>query len=186
MKRSIRLVVSLALCVAPALCVGCTSVFPARNPTGEALPRVTGETLTGGHLTLPDDLLGRPTVLLVIYQSLAQDEVNYWAMVATANMPDAQLFEVAAFTQFKYFLTKRRIIRQATDRIPEALHDRLVGIWWDGSTLARFTGNPRDGHARLLLLDEHGQVLYFTDQGFNSQTMRDFLDAVRALQERGE
>lgn len=166
--------------------VGCASVYPARSPVGDALPRVTGETIAGKTIVLPDDLRGRPTILLLAYQSKAQDEVNYWAMVAMANMPEANLYEVAVFTQFKYFLARGRIIRQAASRIPEPLHDHLIGVWWGGRTLARFTGNPRDNHARLLLLDDQGEVIYFNDQGFSSQTMRAFLDAVRAYQERRE
>ncbi|MFI4859079.1 MAG: hypothetical protein ACIAXF_00215 [Phycisphaerales bacterium JB063] len=166
-------------------CVGCTTVFETQDPTHQTLPRVVGESLAGASLTLPDDLRGRPTVLLVIYETEAQDDVNYWAMVAMANLPEAQLYEVAAFTKLKHLLTRRHIIRRAAHRVPEALHDRLIGVWWHGRTLARFTGNPRDGHARVLLLDEQGRVVFFTDAGFNSQTLRAFLEAIDAYRQRG-
>ena len=173
MKHTLRYAYALLLLL---LLSGC-GTYPARDPVGQTLPRVAGVLLSGEDIMLPDALLGRATVLIVLYQASAQDDANYWALITIANMPEAQLFEVAAFTQFKHRIIRRRLTDRAQERLPESFHDKIIALWSQGNTLARFTGNPRDSHPRILLLDEQGTVLYFNDTGFDSQAMRDFLEA---------
>lgn len=158
----------------------CTTQYPARDPVGETLPRVVGETLAGERIVLPDDLAGSPAVLVVVYESAAQDEAKFWAPVAVANLPDGRHYQVAAFTKLEHLLGRRRLTARAHGSVPESLHEKMVALWWDGRAFARFTGSPRDGRARVLILDAAGTVVYFSDQGFNAQTLRAFVDACDA------
>jgi len=174
--RTLRPLIPLFLL---ALLSACSSTYPAQDPVGQTLPRVQGQTLDGRRITLPDDLRGRPTLLLILYDKKAQDDINYWAPVVVANMPRAHVFEVAAFTKFHHRLARHRLIAQAEDRVPDILKGKLITLWMHSRPLARFTGMADDPHARVLLLDEQGQVVHFCDTGFNHQTMRDLLDAYR-------
>lgn len=177
--RTLRQLILLFLL---ALLSACATTYPAQDPVGQTLPRVQGQTLEGRRITLPDDLRGRPTLLLILYDKKAQDDINYWAPVVVANMPRAHVFEVAAFTRFHHRLARRRLIRQARGRVPDILKGKLITLWMHSRPLARFTGSADitdTACARVLLLDEQGQVVHFCDTGFNHQSMRDLLDAYR-------
>ena len=61
MKRRGRLALGATVVLVAALLAlpaGCGTTYERRDPTGERLPTVTGESLSGEEVTFPDDFLG--------------------------------------------------------------------------------------------------------------------------------
>ena len=73
---------------------GCAAGVPNRDPVGEVLPSVEGDSLEGGSVRLPEDLVGEPSILLVGYVQKAQFDADRWLYGLLQASPPARILEV--------------------------------------------------------------------------------------------
>ena len=82
---------SLAAGISFLLVSSCASTVENRDPTGERLPSVEGETLEGETRSLP---LEESTLLLVGYVQKAQFDADRWLVGLLQAPPDVRILEV--------------------------------------------------------------------------------------------
>lgn len=149
----------------------CASQYPKQNPVNQAFPKVKGSTLSQKSVTLPKDVLGRPSVLLLGFEQKTQFDIDRWLIGLDMANIQCQIFELPTINNWLAQLFATRIDNGMRSGIPSNLWSSVITIYQDGDKLQQFTGNQQPNNARVIVLDAKGEVKYFYDQGF----------AVRAL-----
>lgn len=180
--RGIRLAVGIAFAAAIA---GCATPVPNRDPLGETFPSVEGRSLAGDSWRLPDDLRGRHAVLLVGYEQDAQFDIDRWLIGLDLYGVKAPLLEIPTIEGLVPGLLSERIDAGMRSGIPEPIWDAVVTVYEDAGAIRRFTGTEDPLSARVLVLDERGEVVFFHDAGFSVPALRGLRDALPAA-DRGE
>lgn len=93
-RRPALVIVALGLTMAALAMPGCASTYPNRAVVGERLPSVTGESLAGKPVRLPEDLEGQPAVLLLGYTQRAQFDADRWILGLIQAGVKTRLLEV--------------------------------------------------------------------------------------------
>lgn len=65
--------------------------------------------------------------------------------------------------------------------IPKELWGGVITIYEDGERIQAFTGNEKPNNARVLLLDEKGNVVYFYDSGFSVAALNELITRLAEL-----
>lgn len=122
------------------------------------LPRLTGRDLTGAARTLPDDVAGRPALLLVGFAEQHQGFVDAWsAALHEADLPDdVPLLEVPVASPRQQVFA-RFIEGGMVPGVATALHASTIVVYTDIAALLAALGLPAPLPA-LVALDERGDV----------------------------
>lgn len=183
MKKLLPLVVLAAAGAALLLGSGsCQSRIPRRDPSGEVFPTVKGESLTGKAWTLPADLAGEPTLLLVGYVQDAQFDADRWILGLMQAGSDLRLLEVPTIPGLIPTFLGDTIDAGMRKGIPEEDQGVVVTIYGDeAARIAEFTGTERPRNMRALLLDGEGRVVWFHDEGFSPRELMELVEEARSL-----
>jgi hypothetical protein len=177
-----RLVLALALLalVAAALAVLLRPAeHPRRDPTGELMPHVSGESLEGERVPLPP---GRPAVLLLGYVQDAQFDADRWLFGLLQAGTPVLLLEVPTIPGLVPRLISGTIDTGMRSGIPREDWGSVVTVYGEGAReLAAFTGDERPRNMRVLLVDAEGRVRWFHDRGFSASKLLELDRAARAL-----
>lgn len=174
------------LALALASTQSCSSV-PRRDPTGERFPTVTGEALSGEEVTLPDDLLGSPAILMVGYTQDTQFDLDRWltglvlAKRAGQFPDDLEVREVPTIANLFARMFGNAIDEGMRGGIPKEDWSAVVTVYGDGNSIVEFTGDEGGNNGRILLLDREGTVVWFHDRGFSAGKFSELLDALDAI-----
>jgi hypothetical protein len=144
----------------------CSTTVENRDPVGERLPTVTGESLEGEETTLP---LGEPTVLLVGYVQKAQFDADRWLIGLLQAPPPARVLEVPTIEGLFPRMIAGTIDDGMRSGIPSEDWQSVVTVYGsDAKRIVELTGNERGRNIRVLLLDSDGVVRWFHDRGFSA------------------
>jgi len=156
----------------------CAGTVENRDPTGERLPSVEGETLEGESRTLP---LEEPTVLLVGYVQRAQFDADRWLVGLLQAPPPVRILEVPTIDGLFPRLIAGNIDAGMRSGIPSEDWESVVTLYGsDARRIVELTGNERGRNIRVLLVDSEGFVRWFHDRGFSAGKL---LELVRAAEE---
>jgi len=148
---------------------GCRSTLPNRDPLGQALPSVTGEALDGREWRLPEDLAGRPAVLLVGYEQRAQFDADRWLFGLLQAETPARLLEVPTIPGLFGRALAGTIDSGMRSGIPHEDWGTVVTLYGDAAArMKAFTGTENARNMRVLVVDEHGVVRWSHDRGFSA------------------
>jgi hypothetical protein len=164
--RPLRLVLLAALALA---LTACASTTPNTNPVGEVFPSVRGNSLSGKPYRLPEDVAGRPTVLLVAYVQDAQFDVDRWLLGLLQARLNAQIYEVPTVEGFVPTVLSDVIDDGMRSGIPDEDWGAVVTVYEDGDRIVAFTGNEQPRNCRAILLDADGKVVWFHDEGYSAR-----------------
>ena len=181
MRRSILpLVLLSALIVA-----GCGSSYPNRTPVGETFPTVTGKSLAGDEVIVPDAFRGKKVILVLAYEQDAQFDVDRWGIgFFTADFDLPPVYEIPTIPGLIPSLLKNVIDGGMRKGIPkESWRDVITVYGGDGGVLSKWTGTENDLNARIVLLDEQGVVRWFHDRGYGLPPLQDLLETLKRDQE---
>lgn len=166
-----------------AMQVGCTALFPTRNPVGQTLPTVTGRSLADKPVELPAAVNGRVVVLFVVYDRAAHEDVRPWADTVARDLPGVLPMEVGVVLSPWLGMQRERLFRGLRDRTPKLLRSGVVLLHDDdAAALGAFTGNVEPQRLRVILLDEAGRVIFFNADGHNAHSSRWLAEAYAAYQ----
>lgn len=175
MRPIITILIALTL-------TACASKIPNRNPVGETFPTVQGASLEEEPIALPEDLKGKPAVLIVAYEQDAQFDVDRWLLgLMQLETPIEQLYEVPTVKGLVPGLIAGRIDEGMRSGIPEEDWASVVTVYDDAEKIVAFTGNENDLNARVALLDASGEVVWFHDRGFSPRVAKELDAKVRGL-----
>ncbi|QOJ01814.1 MAG: hypothetical protein HRU70_00115 [Phycisphaeraceae bacterium] len=165
------------------LTAGCSS-SPNAEPAqilGQKLPTVRGESLDQQQRTLPDDLAGKPAILLVGYKQNAQFDCDRWVLGLLQAQTPADIYEVPAIAGLFPRLFAPAIDRGMQRGIPAELWPSVITVYRDAHRLEQLTGTTHPNNMRVLLLDAQGHVRWFHDRGYSPQHLLQLDAAVRVL-----
>lgn len=163
-----------------ALMAGCASRYPLRTPTQERLPSIVGESLAQARIRLPEDLSGRPAVLLVAFEREAQFDVDRWILGLMQLDAPLRILEVPTIPGLFPGAFSEEIDEGMRGGIPQPDWGLVVTLYDDeAKVMAAFTGNEaRRRNARVLGLDEDGVVRFFHDAGYSPGALTELVDTL--------
>lgn len=155
----------------------CSTSYPNQAITGQFFPSVSGETLEQQAMTLPDDLQGTTSLLLIGYKQDSQFDIDRWLIGLDMTQTQVPVYEVPTIQGLFPRMFSTLINNGMRSGIPKPLWKGVVTVYQDGEQVQAFTGNDKPNNARVVLLNPQGKVIYFYDQGFSV----DALNTLRAL-----
>jgi hypothetical protein len=160
---------------------GCRSAVPNRDPVGEAFPQVTGTSLAGEAVTLPDARSGEPLLLLVGYVQDAQFDLDRWLLGLMQVDSSVARLEVPTLPGLMPGMAAGWIDDGMRSGIPREDWASVVTLYDEADPVLALTGNESPRNGRVLLLDAEGRVAWFHDRGFSAGKLMELDAAARAL-----
>ncbi len=159
----------------------CASTTPNLDPVGETFPSVRGNALSGKAYRLPEDVAGKPTVLLVAYAQDAQFDVDRWLLGLIQARLNAQIYEVPTVDGFVPTVLSDVIDDGMRSGIPKDDWGAVVTVYDDGDKIVAFTGNEQPRNCRAILLDADGKVVWFHDEGYSARLVLELEERIAEL-----
>ena len=128
-------------------------------------PRLTGETLTGRKVTLPDDLDRQVNLLILVFSENAQYKVNTWARMILADyepLEAVSYYEVPMLSGW-YRPMAWQIDGWMRQGIPKQYHENTVTFYGDRTPYIEQLGMPDKNSCYLFVLDDQGSIVYRSD-----------------------
>ncbi|MBC7541595.1 MAG: hypothetical protein H7338_02570 [Candidatus Sericytochromatia bacterium] len=136
--------------------------FAWTAPTGSRLPTIVGGTLSGKKVTFPEDLAGRPAVLLIGFTRDSRTPVEAWAKaLAKAGIDPAEtpIYPMPMIGNGIGTRLARPFIdsgmRGAT---PKAEHDHVVTVYGDLQPIKQGLHVTPEHPAYVVLVDRSGTI----------------------------
>jgi len=158
--------------------MGCSSTYTHKGVTGKNLPLFKGHTLNKKEITLPDDFLGQKSILLIGYVQNSQFDIDRWLIGLDMQRVVTPVFEIPAIKGFWPKLFRNQIDNGMRRGIPNELWKIVITVYDDGEKIQEFLGNEKPGNARIVILDEQGEIIYFYDRGFSVNALKEALKFV--------
>jgi hypothetical protein len=174
MKR-VLLIVILVL-------TACSSPVVVKDTrTGLKFPKVVGEDLNQKQKVLPDDYLGKPTLVLVGYLQKAQFDIDRWILgVLQADVP-VQIVEVPTIKGMMPEMVQGFINNGMRRGIPKEDWAAVVTVYEDAEKIVNFLGNDRPQSAYAVLLNSQGEVIWTSNRGYSAGQVLDLKSLVEGL-----
>ena len=172
------LLAALAAATLAVLATGCSSSpIPNRDPVGEPFPEVAGEALDGKAWRIPQDLAGKPAILLVGFVQDSQFDIDRWLLGIVQAETPVPFLELPTIKGMAPRMFKGKIDEGMRRGIPAEDWRGVVTLWGDDARrVVALTGNELPNNARVVLIDAEGRVAWFADRGYSAGGMLD-LDA---------
>ena len=172
--------------LASALLFACQSPYPRRDPTGEVFPSVSGTSLNGEVMSLPQSLAGEPALLLIGFEQDSQFDLDRWALGLWQSEVALRVIEVPTIPGIIPRVISDRIDNGMRTGIPTEDWASVVTVYRDADAIVRLTGNENPRPGRVLLLNAASQITYFHDRGYSTGALARLLDAVGQLESLGK
>lgn len=169
------------LVISLMLNLSCSEEFQNRNPINQEFPQVLGESLDQKLWKLPQDIKGEPSLLILGFVQKSQFDIDRWLIGLDMRQVQVKTYEVPTINGLIPQLISDRINQGMRSGIPNFLWSGVITVYKDGEALQKFTGNVRPRNARILLLDQHGKVRFFTDEGFSVPGLNRLIQSVEDL-----
>ena len=173
LHRSSRWVV---LIVVSSLLFGCQTPYERRDPTGEVFPSVTGTSLDGETVSLPESLEGEPALLLIGFVQDSQFDLDRWALGLWQSGSALRAIEVPTIPGLVPRVISEQIDNGMRSGIPSEDWASVITVYRDAEAIVRFTGNEEPRPGRILLLDATSKVRYFHDRGYSTGALARLLE----------
>ena len=158
------------------LLTACSTTYQNLNILGTTLPAMKGESLAKEWLEIPSDFSSPITLLLVGYKQNTQFDIDRWLIALDMTETDVSVYEIPAIQGMFPRMFEKKINNGMRKGIPKELWKGVITLYEDGETMQAFTGNENANNARVILINNKGEVLYFYDRGFS-------VSALNALRE---
>jgi hypothetical protein len=179
LRRSLSLVGAL---LASGLLFACQSPYERRDPTGEVFPSVSGTSLDGDVMSLPQSLAGEPALLLIGFEQDIQFDLDRWALGLWQTGFALRVIEVPTIPGIVPRIISDRIDNGMRSGIPMEDWGSVITVYRDADAIVRFTGNENPRPGRILLLNAASQVTYFHDRGYSTGALARLMEAVGQLE----
>lgn len=163
---------NLLVLAAIGVLAGCSTVPEKVDGAGvldKPFPKVTGKGLDGKAWTLPDDLAGKPALLLIGYKQASQFDIDRWMLALGQLGTPVEVYEVPTIRGLLPGLFAGQIDEGMRQGIPQELWKAVITVYGDAKAIEAFTGKSNPMPARVVLLNKEGRVAWFHDRGFGPQ-----------------
>ena len=145
----------------------CASTVPRQDTVNKDFPAITGTALNGQKWSIPKDMEGKNTLLIIGYKQSTQFDIDRWLIGIDQVGYQATIFEIPTVQGWFPKLISTRIDDGMRSGIPEELWKIVVTVYDDAEKVINFTGNEDGLNARVIVLDERGRVKFMHDRGFS-------------------
>lgn len=182
------------LALTTALLASCRSstVTPLRDGDAVLFPRVSGTNLLDEKITFPDDLIGRPALILVAFKQRQQFDVNTWLdriPDIEAAVPGITIIETPTISAFPWGAVAGWVDDGMRSGIlTREARERTVTLFTDPAAFRRALGLPSPDRIYAVALDADARVLRVTEGPLTNDSLEILLDAypTRVPQTPGE
>jgi hypothetical protein len=183
MKCALKLIsVLTVLLTTSILTASCQSPIPRQQVIGMSMPSVTGESLDGQVVTLPQLDSGRPAVVLVGFKQRAQFDADRWLFGLLQAETPAVLWELPTIPGIFGGMASSWIDNGMRGGIPQEDWGAVVTLYGDDADrMKSFTGTEDGNNIRVMLLDASGQVRWIHDRGYSAGKMLELDRLVRSI-----
>lgn len=150
----------------------CSSTYPNRQIIGQNFPSITGTSLEKEELSIPAMFTEELTLLLVGYKQDAQFDIDRWLIGLDMTKTVLPVYELPAIQGMFPRMFSTFIDNGMRSGIPKPLWKGVITIYKDGDKVQQFTGNVNPNNARVILLNQAGEIIYFYDQGFSVTALK--------------
>jgi hypothetical protein len=158
---------------------GCSSQYPNGDLLGQQLPSVKGKDLTSEQVSIPEDFAGKQTLLLFGYKQDSQFDIDRWLIGLDMTNTKIDVYEIPTIQGMFPRMFSTFIDNGMRSGIPKELWKGVITVYEDGELVQKFTGNQQANNARVVLLNESGEIIFFYDRGFSVAALnavREFTD----------
>lgn len=171
MKRIYRFTLLATLFAMTLVLGGCSTTYQRRNPLGERFPTVRAAALDESLVAIPDNFLGKETLLFVGYEMDSQFDIDRWLLALTQLQLDVPVYELPTIPGLIPGMFGSVINNGMRSGIPQEDWAIVATVYDDADAIARFLGNETPLPARVILLDKEGKVAFFHDRGYSTKTL---------------
>jgi len=126
--------------------------------TGDALPQISGETLSGKQLTLPADAAGKPAMVSFSFSRTGGKDSSQWSEHVEKDFPAVghpyTLMMIEAAPKF----VRGMIISSSKKGMSDAAQDRCIAMEKDEDVWKQRIGFTKDDRAYVFLLGPDGRI----------------------------
>ena len=144
-------------------------------------PRIEAENLNKEPIILPDDLRGRPALVLVAFKRRQQTNVNTWlGMIPDIELavPGVRVIETPTISGLKWGWMSGFIDGGMRSGIPDlAARDRTITLYTDVGAFRRALGLGSTDEIYAVLLDAEGEVVGIEKGDYEPSKLERLLDA---------
>lgn len=149
------------------------------------IPASSGTALDGHSISLPRDLVGRATVLILGFTQHSADATTAWekpVRTTLATTPAIGFYDMP-FLEDAPSLIRPLIVRSIRKQVPDALKPNFVPLTSGQTQWKQLTGYTKDAPdaAYVLLVDHNGQVLWQTHEAFTPARFNELATAAHKL-----
>lgn len=152
-----------------SLSLAVLAVAAGRLPTGDVLPALSGETLSGKRLDLPTARAGSPSILVFSFAKAAGADSHLWNERLGKDLgPDSpvRVFRVIVLESAPK-LFRGMAVSGIKSGLPKPLWDRTLLLYKDEDLWKQRLAVASDKHAYLVVLDGEGRVQWMSNGAFN-------------------
>ena len=174
-----KLIPIIATCL--TLLAGCSStVMTPPNLKNKNFPKIEGKNLNGDKVIVPDNYLGKPTVVLVGYQQKAQFDIDRWILGLLQADVSVQIVELPTIPGMMPQAVQSFIDNGMRSGIPKEDWASVVTIYEDASKVIEAIGNERPQSAHVLLLNKDGQIIWDSNRGYSAEQILELKSIVNS------
>lgn len=168
-SRFAVLLITSLLVTCSFVLIACSSVVPAPSQVRNTrFPTVQGTSLESKKVTIPDDFLGKPTLLLVGYVQRAQFDIDRWILGALQADVKATIVEVPTIAGMLPQMVQGFIDGGMRSGIPKSDWASVVTVYEDAPKIIQALGNERPQSAYAVLLDKDGRIAWSSNIGYSA------------------
>jgi hypothetical protein len=131
-------------------------------------PTVQGTSLEGKQVTIPEDLSGKVTLVLVGYIQRAQFDIDRWILGALQADVKASIIEVPTIAGMLPQMVQGFIDGGMRKGIPQSDWGSVVTVYEDAPKIIQALGNERPQSAYAVLLDKEGRIAWSSNIGYSA------------------
>jgi hypothetical protein len=144
---------------------------PARAQVGAIIPTTPATALDGHGVTLPRDLPGRATVLILGFGRNSQDATTAWekpVRTQLAHVPAIGFYDMAMLAEVPGFV-RPWVLRAVKGKVPDVLKPNFLPLTEQEDAWKRVAGYAPDQAeaAYVMVIDRSGRVRWSTHAAFS-------------------
>jgi len=168
-QLSLHLPTALAVAICSVVLVACSSVVPAPDQVRNTrFPTIQGTSLEQKRVAMPDDFLGKPTLLLIGYAQKAQFDIDRWILGALQADVKAAIVGVPTIAGMLPQMVQGFIDNGMRSGIPKSDWASVVTVYEDAPKIIQALGNERPQSAYAVLLDKDGRIVWSSNIGYSA------------------
>lgn len=165
------------------LITACSTTHPNKNITGQIFPNVAGQSLEKEAINVPGDFKEDHTLLLIGYKQDSQFDIDRWLIALDFTETQIPVYELPTIQGMFPRMFSTFIDNGMRKGIPKPLWKGVITIYKDGDKVQQFTGNESPNNARVALINNKGEILYFYDEGFSAEALKNIRKIIESPEE---